>query len=302
MGMHAYSVWCCSHRFSDNFAQQSSETRRQFKHIRYEIEDVLKDIVAVLGPDALLEVLARQLSEALTGGSDGIKDWKDAEAAYFCMKALADQPPQHCNPRLLQACFASFSWGLRAIACHTVGIPVSSQANFMVHVQVLRSVNSCADNEMIQFTACTLIHKFSCWLANSAIEDPALLDLVPELFRHTINSLGRHMSAGGASLAFAALCRDCTPTVGEKCSQDMLSTFERAASTESANWVREGPAGAAVMPLEEEDICSIVEGTATVLAHAAAQGSSEVCSDTHDRFCIARLHMLAGRSRVCFSP
>lgn len=147
-------------------------------------------------------------------------------------------------------------------------------------MQVLRSVNSCADNEMIQFTACTLIHKFSCWLANSAIEDPSLLDLVPELFRHTIHSLGRHMSAGGASLAFAALCRDCTPTVGEKCSQEMLNTFERAASTESANWVREGPAGAAVMPLEEEDICSIIEGTATVLAHAASQGSSEVCSES----------------------
>lgn len=97
---------CCVCRFSDNFAQQTSETRRQFKHIRYEIEDVLKDIVAVLGPDALLEVLARQLSDALSGGADGIKDWKDAEAAYFCMKALADQPPQHCNPRLLQVCSA----------------------------------------------------------------------------------------------------------------------------------------------------------------------------------------------------
>ena len=50
----------------------------------------------------------QQLSEALTGGSDGIKDWKDAEAAYFCMKALADQPPQHCNPRLLQARSTSY--------------------------------------------------------------------------------------------------------------------------------------------------------------------------------------------------
>lgn len=107
------SVCCCCHRFSDNFAQQSSETRRQFKHIRYEIEDVLKDIVAVLGPDALLEVLASQLSEALTGGTNGIKDWKDAEAAYFCMKALADQPPQHCNPRLLQVCSRSSLHGLQ---------------------------------------------------------------------------------------------------------------------------------------------------------------------------------------------
>jgi hypothetical protein len=76
--------------------------RRQFKHIRYEIEDVLKDIVSVLGPDAMLEVLARQLSEALTASSDGIRDWKDAEAAYFCMKALAENPPPHCNERLLQ--------------------------------------------------------------------------------------------------------------------------------------------------------------------------------------------------------
>jgi hypothetical protein len=247
----------------------------------------LKDIVAVLGSDALLEVLASQLNEALTGGVNGIKDWKDAEAAYFCMKALADQPPQHCNPRLLQVQLLHTGSQCTCLQSHIIERtchvdfwffprPPMQKGMKESGMQVLRSVSSCADNEMIQFTACTLIHKFSCWLANSAVEDPTLLELVPRLFRHTINSLGRHMSAGGASLAFAALCRDCTPTVGEMCSHDMLNTFERAASTESANWVREGPTGAAVMPLEEEDVCSIIEGTATVLAHAAAQGSSEV--------------------------
>lgn len=73
--------------------------------IRYEIEDVLRDIVAVLGPTAVLEVLAGQLGEALksaTSPGATASSWKDAEAAYFCMMCLSDCPPPHGDPTLLQ--------------------------------------------------------------------------------------------------------------------------------------------------------------------------------------------------------
>lgn len=75
--------------------------------IRYEIEDVLRDIVGVLGPTAVLEVLAVQLGEALKAATlpgATASTWKDAEAAYFCMMCMSESPPPHCNPTLLQAC------------------------------------------------------------------------------------------------------------------------------------------------------------------------------------------------------
>lgn len=73
--------------------------------IRYEIEDVLRDIVAVLGPTAVLEVLAGQLGEALksaTSPGATASSWKDAEAAYFCMMCLSESPPPHGDQTLLQ--------------------------------------------------------------------------------------------------------------------------------------------------------------------------------------------------------
>lgn len=144
-------------------------------------------------------------------------------------------------------------------------------------VQVLKTVDTCADHERIQFTVCMLICKFSCWLASSALEDPSLVQLVPLLFKHSILSLNKHVSAGGASLAFAALCRDSAPSIAEHCSTELMDTFDSAASIESATWRRRaGSITMSTMPLEEEDVCSIVEGTATVLAHAAASGLQEV--------------------------
>lgn len=95
-------TWC---RFADDLEQQKNEARRQFKMIRYEIEDVLRDIVTVLGPSAVLEVLAGQLGEALTsatGPSATASSWKDAEAAYFCMMCLSDNPPPHGDSTLIQ--------------------------------------------------------------------------------------------------------------------------------------------------------------------------------------------------------
>lgn len=233
-------------RFADDLEQQKNEARRQFKMIRYEIEDVLRDIVAVLGPTAVLEVLAGQLGEALksaTSPGATASSWKDAEAAYFCMMCLSESPPPHGDQTLLQ---------------------------------VLKTVDTCADHERIQFTVCMLICKFSCWLASSALEDPSLVQLVPLLFKHSILSLNKHVSAGGASLAFAALCRDSAPSIAEHCSTELMDTFDSAASIESATWRRRaGSITMSTMPLEEEDVCSIVEGTATVLAHAAASGLQE---------------------------
>lgn len=169
-------------------------------------------------------------------------------------------------------------------------------------MQVLRTVDTCADHERIQFTVCMLICKFSCWLANSAVEDPSLAQLVPLLFKHSILSLNKHVSAGGASLAFAALCRDSAPSIAAHCSSELMDTFESAASIESATWRRRaGSITMSTMPLEEEDVCSIVEGTATVLAHAAANGSQEVCCayQTFPSSCLGALVFSGSTEPVC---
>jgi hypothetical protein len=114
-----------------------------------------------------------------------------------------------------------------------------------------------------------------------------VLDLVPPLFRVVLGGLCDVVSAGGASLAFAALCTECGPTVLAHCRADVLAVLEAAAKTET--WQQAAPPRAAAagagraaaaargaVALEEEDVCSIVEGTAEVLGYAVRSGDTEV--------------------------
>jgi hypothetical protein len=154
-------------------------------------------------------------------------------------------------------------------------------------VQVLQSIPGCPSEPQLQFTACTLVRKFACWLARSGLEQPSVLDLVPPLFRVVLGGLCDVVSAGGASLAFAALCTECGPTVLAHCRADVLAVLEAAAKTET--WQQAAPPRAAAagagraaaaargaVALEEEDVCSIVEGTAEVLGYAVRIGDTEV--------------------------
>jgi hypothetical protein len=160
-------------------------------------------------------------------------------------------------------------------------------------VQVLRSVPSCPPVPPLTHTACGLIRKYAPWLANSGVEQPELLQLVPPLFRQSIAALDTNLSAGGGSLAFAELCRLCAPSVAEHCRNDMMATFQKATASET--WQgrdakgqgdvdgRSAPAstsGHGHGPLEEEDVSSIIEGTAVVLAYEASLGNAEVCCNT----------------------
>ena len=152
-------------------------------------------------------------------------------------------------------------------------------------MQVLNSIPESPAEAKLQYTACTLVRKYAAWLANSAVENPALLvPLVPRLLQHSISALHDNLSAGGASLAFAALCSLCAPTIAQHCQAELLSTYETAVRLET--WQhrdrRGGPpgppgsSGSDAGPLEEEDVCSIIEGTAVVLAHEISQNHAGV--------------------------
>ena len=148
---------------------------------------------------------------------------------------------------------------------------------------MLKSIPNCPDAPQLRHTSCTVIRKFTPWLANSALEQPQVLQLVPPLFQHAVAALATNLSAGGGSLAIAELCRMCAPTVAQHCREALIQAYCAAAVAEtwrgrqprekaSANGRTEPMAG----PLEDEDVSSIVEGTGIVLAYQASRKDQEV--------------------------
>ena len=170
------------------------------------------------------------------------------------------------------------------LAARRVLLVVWAPLNSCACTQVLQSVPTCPNSPQLQHTSCTLMRKFAPWLAASGLEQPELLrDLVPPLFKHAVGALSTNLSAGGGSLAFAELCRLCAPTIAQHCRDTMIATFDAAVASETwrgreakGRGDADGRSAPAAGPLEEEDVCSIIEGTSCVLAHEASQGSQEV--------------------------
>ena len=167
-------------------------------------------------------------------------------------------------------------------------MPQVKQSSIKSVLQVLQSIPTCPAVPPLTHTSCGLIRKLAPWLASSGLEQPEVLQLVPPLFRHTVQALKQNLSAGGGSLAFAQLCRLCAPTVAEHCSDIMVQSFDAAVASQT--WQgrevkgladadgRQAPSVNQAGPLEEEDVNSIIEGTATVLSHQASRGDAQVLS------------------------
>jgi hypothetical protein len=98
----ATTVYGC--RFPDDWEQQTFDERDSFKRTRFDIEDVLRDCSAMLGPTSVLTILTQQLKTAATGGQGGQVDWRGIEAAYHCMGALKDERLEHGNQMVLEVC------------------------------------------------------------------------------------------------------------------------------------------------------------------------------------------------------
>jgi hypothetical protein len=90
-------------RFPNGWESHSFEERDSFKRTRFDIEDVLRDCAAFLGPLAVLAILTQQLQQTASGASGAALEWRDIEAAYHCMGSLKDERLPHGHPMVLEA-------------------------------------------------------------------------------------------------------------------------------------------------------------------------------------------------------
>jgi transportin-3 len=76
--------------YPEDYHTFSEEDRRDFRHVRYAVSDVLLDATDVLGGDSTLKVLSTKLAQAYGScNTEQNPKWQPVEAALFCIQAIA---------------------------------------------------------------------------------------------------------------------------------------------------------------------------------------------------------------------
>jgi transportin-3 len=79
-------------QYPHDYSELSKEDQRDFKQTRYAVADVLIDAALVLGGEPTLKILYMKLVEAVSNcQNDERSDWRPAEAALYCIRAISDQ-------------------------------------------------------------------------------------------------------------------------------------------------------------------------------------------------------------------
>nr|GMC60457.1 transportin MOS14 isoform X1 [Ipomoea batatas] len=74
-------------QYPQDYSDLSREDQKDFKQTRYAVADALIDAALVLGGEATLKILYMKLVEAV---SCCATDWRPAEAALYCIRAISD--------------------------------------------------------------------------------------------------------------------------------------------------------------------------------------------------------------------
>ncbi|KAL6883266.1 hypothetical protein ACP4OV_010680 [Aristida adscensionis] len=160
--------------YPEDYRTFSEEDRRDFRHARYAVSDVLLDATEVLGGDLTLKVLSTKLAQAYeSSNNEQNPKWQPLEAALFCIQAIAK----------------SVSIKEREI------LP-----------QVMSLLPSLPHHEQLLQTVCATIGAFSKWIDAAPPELAILPPLVDILNKGMITS---EDTAAAASMAFKYICEDC---------------------------------------------------------------------------------------------
>ncbi|CAI9112451.1 OLC1v1012903C2 [Oldenlandia corymbosa var. corymbosa] len=162
-------------QYPSDYAELSKEDQKDFKQTRYAVADVLIDGALVLGGEATLKILYVKLVEALSySGKDNGTDWRPAEAALYCIRAISDYVA-------------------------------------VVEAEILPQIMSLFPKlphqpQLLQ-TVCLTIGAYSRWLDASS----SGVSFLPSLIDILVNGMSiSEDSAAAASLAFRHICNDCS--------------------------------------------------------------------------------------------
>ncbi|KAL9239561.1 hypothetical protein vseg_013870 [Gypsophila vaccaria] len=161
-------------QYPDDYMELSREDIKDFKQTRYAVADVLIDAALVLGGDSVLKILYMKLAQAVANcGNDQGSDWRPAEAALYCIRAIAESVP--------------------CMEMEVMPQVMSLLAKLPHHPQLLQTV-------------CLTIGAYSKWLDAS----PNGLSILPSLVDILMRGMSTSEdAAAAAALAFRHICADC---------------------------------------------------------------------------------------------
>ncbi|XP_031105529.1 transportin MOS14 [Ipomoea triloba] len=179
-------------QYPQDYSDLSREDQKDFKQTRYAVADTLIDAALVLGGEATLKILYMKLVEAV---SCCATDWRPAEAALYCIRAISD---------------------------------FVSVVDAEVMPQIMSLLPKLPHQSQLLQTVCLTIGAYSKWLdaaSNGSSFLPSLLDILVS---------GMNMcedSAAAAALAFRNLCSDCKKEL-RRYIDGLFQIYERAVSGE----------------------------------------------------------------------
>ncbi|KAJ1438997.1 Exportin-1/Importin-beta-like [Sesbania bispinosa] len=161
-------------QYPEDYQDLSYEDLKEFKQTKYAVADVLTDAASVLGGDATLKILYMKLLEAVSGhGNNEPKEWRPAEAALFCIRAISNYV---------------------------------SVVEAEVMPQIMALLPKLPHQPQLLQTVCLTIGAYSKWL-DSASCGPSILPSVLDIL---MNGMGTSEEcAAAAALAFRHICDDC---------------------------------------------------------------------------------------------
>ncbi|KAK3170493.1 hypothetical protein Dsin_032664 [Dipteronia sinensis] len=160
-------------QYPEDYQDLSLEDLKEFKHSRYAVADVLIDAASVLGGDATLKILYMKLVEGVAYCGNEHSNWRLAEAALFCIRAISN--------------YVSVM-----------------EAEVMPQVMVL--LPRLPQQPQLLQTVCLTIGAYSKWL-DAASSDPSILASVLGILTSGMGT--SEDSAAAAALAFKYICDDC---------------------------------------------------------------------------------------------
>ncbi|XP_074284647.1 transportin MOS14-like [Silene latifolia] len=161
-------------QYPDDYMELSREDLKDFKQTRYAVADVLVDAALVLGGDSVLKILSMKLAQAVTScGNNQSSDWRPAEAALYCIRAIAES--------------------VSSMETEVMPQVMSLLAKLPHHPQLLQTV-------------CLTIGAYSKWLDASSNG----LSILPSLVDILMSGMSTSEdTAAAAALAFRHICDDC---------------------------------------------------------------------------------------------
>uniref|UniRef100_A0A2P2MLR5 Exportin-1/Importin-beta-like domain-containing protein n=1 Tax=Rhizophora mucronata TaxID=61149 RepID=A0A2P2MLR5_RHIMU len=178
-------------QYPQDYQNLSIEDLKEFKQTRYAVADVLTDAASVLGGDATLKILYVKLAEAQACWGNGNNEWRPAEAALFCIRAIASY--------------------VSVVEAEVMPKIMSSFLEFPHQPQLLQTV-------------CLTIGAYSKWL-NTASDALPLLSSVMKILMQGMGT--SEDSAAAAAIAFRHICDDCRRKLSGYF-DDLFSIYQRA--------------------------------------------------------------------------